>query len=57
MKTTPIYPIGFADGLTSAREVARTINAYTLWFRKKYLKGSSDPMPALKTIPGSSTST
>ena len=41
------YPDNLADG----REAARTINAYTLWFLNKYLKGSTDPMPALADYP------
>ncbi len=35
----------------SVREAVRTINAYTLWFLNKYLKGSTDPMPALADYP------
>ncbi len=35
----------------SSREAARTINAYAVWFLNKYLKGSTDPMPALKDYP------
>jgi hypothetical protein len=31
--------------------VARTINAYTLWFLNTHLKGSTDPMPALADYP------
>jgi dienelactone hydrolase len=41
------YPANVAGG----REVARTINAYTLWFLNKYLKGCTDPMPALADYP------
>ena len=41
------HPLDVAGG----REVARTINAYTLWFLNKYLKGSTDPMPALAEYP------
>ena len=39
------------ENVASGREVARTINAYTLWFLNKYLKGSTDPMPALADYP------
>ena len=39
------------ENVAGGREVARTINAYTLWFLNKYLKGSSDPMPALAEYP------
>jgi dienelactone hydrolase len=32
-------------------ETARTIRGYTLWFLNKYLKGSTDPMPARASYP------
>jgi pimeloyl-ACP methyl ester carboxylesterase len=41
----------FPSTLASAREATQTISAYTLWFLNKYLKGSSDPMPALTDHP------
>lgn len=41
------YPGNVAGG----REVARTINAYTLWFLNKHLKSSADPIPALTSYP------
>jgi hypothetical protein len=37
--------------VTLGRDVARTLNAYVLWFLNKYLKGSTDPMPALAEHP------
>jgi pimeloyl-ACP methyl ester carboxylesterase len=39
------------ENVTGGREVARTVNAYTLWFLDKHLKGSTDPMPALASYP------
>jgi len=39
------------ENVAGGREVARTINAYSLWFLNKYLKGSSDPMPELADYP------
>jgi dienelactone hydrolase len=39
------------ESLAAGREAARTINAYTLWFLNKYLKGCTDPMPALTDYP------
>jgi dienelactone hydrolase len=41
----------FPGSLAAAREAARTINAYTLWFLNKHVKGSTDPMPALADYP------
>jgi dienelactone hydrolase len=35
----------------SGREAAQTMNAYILWFLQKYLKGSTEPMPALADYP------
>lgn len=32
--------------IASGREVARTINAYVLWFLNKHMKGANDAMPA-----------
>ena len=37
--------------LTTGREGARTITAYSLWFLNKYLKGSNEPMPPLADYP------
>jgi dienelactone hydrolase len=34
-----------------AREAARTMNAYTLWFLNKHLKGRDDPMPTTSDYP------
>jgi len=45
------YWYSYADKVGAGREAARTINVYTLWFLNKYLKGSSDPMPALADYP------
>jgi len=39
------------ENVAGGREVERTVNAYTVWFLNKYLKGSSDPMPALAEYP------
>jgi len=39
------------ENVGAGREVARTINAYTLWFLNKHLNGSTDPMPALASYP------
>jgi len=39
------------ENVAGGREVARTINAYTVWFLNKYLKGSSDPMPTPAEYP------
>ena len=36
----------FPGSLAAAREAARTVNAYTLWFLNKYLKDLNEPMPA-----------
>ena len=43
--------VWFPGELAAGRETSRTINAYTLWFLNKYLKGSSDPIPALADYP------
>jgi len=45
------YWRAYPSGVEAGREAARTINAYTLWFLNKYLKGSTDPMPALADYP------
>jgi len=45
------YWWSFPDNLAAARQAARTVNAYTLWFLNKYLKGSTDPMPVLANYP------
>ena len=37
--------------LDTGREAARTITAYSFWFLNKYLKGSTDPMPAIANYP------
>jgi hypothetical protein len=37
--------------VTVGRDVAHTLHAYIRWFLNKYLKGSSDPMPALADHP------
>ena len=37
--------------LATGREGSRAITAYGLWFLNKHLKGSTDPMPALKDYP------
>jgi dienelactone hydrolase len=39
------------EDVAGGREVARTINAYTVWFLNKYLKGSSEPVPPLAQYP------
>jgi len=39
------------NDVAGGREVARTINAYSLWFLNKYLKGSTDPLPVLADYP------
>jgi hypothetical protein len=39
------YWISFPGDLVGGKEIARTINAYTLWFLNKYLKGLDEPMP------------
>jgi dienelactone hydrolase len=39
------------NDLEAGREAARIRNDYTLWFLNKYLKGSTDPMPALADYP------
>ena len=40
-----------ATDLPAARETARTITDWTLWFLNKYLKGSADPMPQTAAYP------
>ena len=45
------YWWSYPNDLVIGREATRTINAYTLWFLNKYLKGSTDPMPALADYP------
>jgi len=37
--------------MPSICEADRTVDAYTLWFLNKYLKGSTEPMPALADYP------
>ena len=37
--------------LPSLREAMRTMSAYSFWFLNKYLRGSTDPMPALADYP------
>ena len=37
--------------ISGLREAMRTMNAYSLWFLNRYLKGSPDPMPALANYP------
>jgi len=49
--TGDIYWFEYPEDLAGGREAARTVNAYALWFLNKYLKGSSDPMPALADYP------
>ena len=39
------------ENVAGGREVARPINAYTVWFLNKYLKGSGDPVPPLAQYP------
>jgi len=46
-----LYWVEFPGQLATGHEAARTINAYSLWFLNKYLKGSSDPMPAVADYP------
>ena len=45
------YWLIFPGDLKGGREVARTINDYSLWFLNTYLKGSQDPMPARTDYP------
>jgi dienelactone hydrolase len=45
-----LYWVWYTD-LPAGREAARTINAYSLWFLNKYLKGSNAPMPATADYP------
>jgi dienelactone hydrolase len=45
------YWIAYASDLPDGREMARTINAYALWFLNKYLRGSSDPVPTPANYP------
>jgi hypothetical protein len=47
---------GYTYGGTTARarlgqEASQIVNAYMVWFFDKYLKGSTDPMPALADYP------
>lgn len=39
------YWLGSSAEVPGFREAARTMNAYSLWFLNKYLKGRNDPMP------------
>jgi dienelactone hydrolase len=45
------YYNGVFGGGSSGRAMANTLNVYAVWFLNKYLKGISDPMPALKEYP------
>jgi len=45
------YWFQFPSSLAAAREATHTVKTYTLWFLNKYLKGSTDPMPALVNYP------
>jgi dienelactone hydrolase len=45
------YWFGSSAQIPGFREAARTMNAYTLWFLNKYLKGGQDPMPARADYP------
>jgi len=45
------YWFGSSAQIPGFRETMRTMNAYTLWFLNKCLKGSTDPMPALADYP------
>ena len=45
------YSLLDPDHLATGREGSRAITAYGLWFLNKYLKGSSDPAPALADHP------
>ena len=45
------YWMAHPSDLVGGREVTRTIDAYMLWYLNKYLKGSTDPMPALADYP------
>ena len=45
------YYNGVFGGGSSGRAMASTLNVYAVWFLNKYLKGSNDPMPALKDYP------
>jgi hypothetical protein len=45
------YWLIWPDYLTFGREASRTISAYSLWFLNKYLKDSTDQMPALANFP------
>ncbi len=40
-----------ASTIVQGREAARTMNDWALWFFKKYLRGSSEPMPAVAEYP------
>lgn len=37
--------------MASGRQASRTMNVFALWFLNTHLKGSTDPMPALKDYP------
>ncbi len=39
------------DPGAAGRDAARTMNAYTLWFLNKHLKGREDPMPTTSEYP------
>jgi len=45
------YWFGSPAQIPGFREAMRTMNAYTVWFLNKYLKGSTDPLPALTDYP------
>jgi hypothetical protein len=45
------FPSGTAAGARLGWEVNRNVNAYVVWFLNKYLKDSTDPMPALRDHP------
>lgn len=49
--TSDFYWFLYPNDLAVGREASRTITDYGLWFLNKYLKGSTDPMPAQADYP------
>ena len=45
------YWLAYPSDLATGREAARTVNAYSLWFLNKYLKGITGPSLPLPGFP------
>ena len=45
------YWSNFSSDLAGGREIARTLNDFTLWFLNKYLRNQDEPMPPRSNYP------